>query len=107
MIKEKMSKKDLRNLLSDAIGKTIGTLELPKPNKKIRKVIDIQSKKLAAEFAAIFKEEQKKQKKADKKMHKALMDGEKKKAKIKKTEAKTKAKDKKLQNGKLVEPITI
>jgi hypothetical protein len=106
MIKNKMSKKDLRNLLSETIGKAIVALELPKPNKKVKKLIDQQSRKLAGEFASIIKDEHKKQKKADKKLEKALFDGEKKREKDKARE-KSKLKEKKNQNGKLVEPIAI
>ena len=106
MIKKKMSKKDLRNLLSETIAKAVQTLELPKPNKKVKKLIDQQSKKLAAEFASILKEDHKKQRKADKKLEKALLDGEKKREK-EKARDKNKLKEKKHQNGKLVEPIAI
>ena len=106
MIKNKTSKKDLRNLLSETIGKAIVALELPKPNKKVKKLIDQQSRKLAGEFASLIKDEHKKQKKADKKLEKALLDGEKKREKDKARE-KSKLKEKKNQNGKLVEPIAI
>ena len=92
--------------LSETIGKALQALDLPKPNKKVKKLIDQQSKKLASEFASILKDEHKKQKKADKKLEKALLDGEKKRDKEKSRE-KSKLKEKKHQNGKLVEPIAI
>lgn len=104
MIKNKISKKDLRNLLSETIGKAVQALDLPKPNKKVKKVIDNQSRKLASEFASILKEERKKQKKADKKMGKALSNVEK---KVRDKSRENKQKDRKNQNGKLVEPIAI
>ena len=99
MSKSKKLKKDLRNLISETINKAIGTLDLPKANKKAKKVVETNSKKLASIFTDVMKEEEKKQKKAEKLLQKAVASDDKKK--------KEKPKDKKNQNGKLVEPITI
>jgi hypothetical protein len=62
----KVSKKALQSLLNDSMQSAIGHLELPKPSKKVKKLLDKSSKKLAAEFADILKRENRKAKKAEK-----------------------------------------
>jgi hypothetical protein len=62
----KVSKKALKSLLADSMRDAIGHLELPKPTKKVKKLLDKSSKKLAAEFAGILKRETRKAKKAEK-----------------------------------------
>lgn len=62
----KTSKKALKSLLSDSMNVAIGNLELPKPTKKVKKLLDRSSKKLASEFVRIMKKEQSKSKKAAK-----------------------------------------
>ncbi len=62
MEKIKVSKKALRSLLKDSYEQTIGQLELPKPNKKVIKLIDRTTRKMAAEFAGLLKKEFKKAK---------------------------------------------
>jgi hypothetical protein len=99
MNKRKQSKKDLRNLISETINKALGGLDLPRPNKKVKKIVENNSKKLASTFVELIKHEDKKQKKAEKLLQKAVATDDKKK--------KEKQKEKKNQNGKLVEPITI
>jgi hypothetical protein len=54
---KKVSKKALRNLLKDSIQQTIGHLELPKPNKKVKKILNRTSKKMAVEFSNLLKKE--------------------------------------------------
>lgn len=44
----------------------IGSLELPKPTKKVNKLLDRSAKKLASEFARILKKESRKAEKAEK-----------------------------------------
>jgi hypothetical protein len=62
MITKKISKKALKSLLTDSMHVALGTLELPEPTKKVKKLIDRSSKKLASEFAAILKKQQRKSK---------------------------------------------
>jgi hypothetical protein len=66
MEKIKTSKKALKSLLSDSMNVAIGNLELPKPTKKVKKLLDRSSKKLASEFVRIMKKEISKSKKAAK-----------------------------------------
>ena len=66
MENNKVSKKALKSLLNDSMRDAIGHLELPKPTKKVKKLLDRSSKKLASEFAGILKKENKKIKKAEK-----------------------------------------
>jgi hypothetical protein len=66
MEKIKVSKKALKSLLSDSMNVAIGNLELPKPSKKVKKLLDRSSKKLASEFKRILKKENSKSKKAEK-----------------------------------------
>ena len=65
MEKIKVSKKALKSLLNDSLRDAIGHLELPKPTKKVKKLLDKSSKKLALEFVSILKKENKKAKKAE------------------------------------------
>ncbi|WP_276370390.1 hypothetical protein [Chryseolinea sp. H1M3-3] len=87
MEKTKTSKKALRSLIEDSMKEAIGTLELPKPTKKVNKLLQRNSKKLASLFADMIRRENKKIKKAEKFME----DGGKVKAK----------KEKKLKEVKL------
>lgn len=66
MEKIKVSKKALKSLLNDSMNTAIGSLELPKPSKKVKKLLDRSSKKLASEFKRILKKENSKSKKAEK-----------------------------------------
>ncbi|HEY0744234.1 MAG TPA: hypothetical protein VGD40_22360 [Chryseosolibacter sp.] len=66
MEKVKVSKKALKSLLNDSMNTAIGSLELPKPSKKVKKLLDRSSKKLASEFKRILKKENSKSKKAEK-----------------------------------------
>ena len=63
MITKKISKKALYSLLNDSIRVALCNLELPEPTKKVNKLIDKSSKKLASEFAAILKKEMRRNKK--------------------------------------------
>lgn len=56
-MEKKVSKKALKSLLNDSMRDAIGHLELPKPTKKVKKLLDKSSKKLAAEFASILKKQ--------------------------------------------------
>jgi hypothetical protein len=66
MITKKISKKALKSLLNDSMRVAIGNLELPEPTKKVKKLLDKSSKKLASEFASILKKESRKEKKDQK-----------------------------------------
>jgi hypothetical protein len=55
--KKKVSKKALRSLLKDSLQQSIGQLELPKPNKKVNKIISRSTRKMAVEFSHLLKKE--------------------------------------------------
>jgi hypothetical protein len=63
MENKKISKKTLNSLLNDSMREVISNLELPKPTKKVQKVLDRSSKKLAAAFADVLKKQNKKARK--------------------------------------------
>jgi hypothetical protein len=65
MEKIKTTKKALKSLLNDSMSVAIGNLELPKPSKKVKRLLDRSSKKLASEFVRIMKKAETKSKKAD------------------------------------------
>jgi hypothetical protein len=69
---EKKSKKELRSMLQDSMKDAITKLELPAPTKKILKLIDRNSKKLATIYNEILKKEEKKKKKAEKFLNEAI-----------------------------------
>jgi hypothetical protein len=71
MEKTKTSKKALKGLIEDSMKEAIGTLELPKPTKKVNKLLQRNSKKLASLFADMIRRENKKKKKAEKFMEDA------------------------------------
>lgn len=62
----KISRKALRSLVSDSMREAISKLDLPKSNKKVKKLIDKSSKKIASEFSQVLKKERKKNKKIEK-----------------------------------------
>lgn len=62
MENKKVSKKALRSLLKDSVQQSLGHLELPKANKKVKKIISRSTKKLATEFAHLLKKEFKRSK---------------------------------------------
>ena len=66
MEKKKTSKKALRGLIKDSMVEALTNLELPKPGKKVKKLLQRNSKKLAEIFANVIKREDKKKKKAGK-----------------------------------------
>lgn len=72
MEKLKTSKKALRILIEDSMKDAIGTLELPQPTKKVTKLLQRNSKKLASVFADMIRRENKKKKKAEKFMEDAV-----------------------------------
>ena len=72
MEKVKTSKKALRGLISDSIQEALKGLQLPEPGKKVKKVLNRNSKKLAAIFADVIKKEDKKKRKASKFMENAV-----------------------------------
>jgi hypothetical protein len=65
MEKIKVSKRALKSLLSDSMREALGNLELPKPTKKVEKLLDKSSKRLAAAFVQILKKESRKIKKSE------------------------------------------
>ena len=64
MENKKVYKKALRSLLKDSVKQSIGQLELPEPNKKVKKIIDRTAKKMAVEFSHLLKKQFKKSKPA-------------------------------------------
>jgi hypothetical protein len=62
---KKVSRKALKNLLSDSLRDAIGRLELPAPTKKIERLILKSSKKFAAEYAVILRKDKKKNKEVE------------------------------------------
>ncbi|MDZ4715199.1 MAG: hypothetical protein SH819_06980 [Cytophagales bacterium] len=62
MQKKKVSKKALRSLLKDSVEQSIISLELPKPNKKVKKVINRAARRMAVEFSSLLKKEFKRSK---------------------------------------------
>jgi len=72
MEKTKTSRKALRGLIEDSLQDALGHLQLPEPNKKVKKVLHRDSKKLAAIFATAIKREDKKKRKAAKFMENAV-----------------------------------
>ena len=80
----KTSKKALRGLINDSMREALSGLELPAPTKKIKKLLNRNSKKLASIFADMLKREQKKQKKATQFMEDSVNGKEKKGKKSKK-----------------------
>jgi hypothetical protein len=75
----------LRTLLSNTIREAVSNLQLPEPSKKVQKIIDRSSKRLACAYKDVLKKEEKKRKKAEKALH-AGMDGESKKKRHKNNE---------------------
>ena len=66
MEKKKTSKKALRSLINDSMQEVISNLELPKPSKKVKKLLQRNAKKIASVYADLLKREDKKKKKAEK-----------------------------------------
>ena len=66
MEKTTTSKKALRSLINDSMQEVLGNLELPKPGKKVKKLMHRNAKKIASIYADILKREDKKKKKAEK-----------------------------------------
>ena len=66
MEKVKTSKKVLRGLINDSMHEALTKLELPKPSKKIKKLLNKNSKRLANVFAEAMKREMKKRQKTEK-----------------------------------------
>ena len=66
MLTKKISKKTLKSLLNDSMREALGNLELPKPSKKVKKLLNKSSKKLASEFVAILKKASRKARKEEK-----------------------------------------
>jgi hypothetical protein len=60
--KGKVSKKALRDLLKDSVQRSIGSLQLPEPNKKVKKIISRTAKKMANEFSSLLKKEMRRSK---------------------------------------------
>jgi hypothetical protein len=60
--RKKVSKKALRHLLKDSVQQSIVSLELPEPNKKVKKIISRSAKKMASIFSRLLKKEYKRSK---------------------------------------------
>jgi hypothetical protein len=65
-MEKNVSKKALKSLLNDSMRDAIGRLELPKSSRKVDKLLDKSSKKLAAAFASILKKETRRARKEEK-----------------------------------------
>ena len=72
MEKKKVSKKALRSLLKDSVQQSISHLQLPEANKKVKKIINRSSNKLASEFSHLLKKEFKRSKPKKTKADKAV-----------------------------------
>ena len=59
---KKVSKKALRSLLKDTVEQSIVHLELPEPNKKVKRLINRTAKKMAVEYSHLLKKEFKRSK---------------------------------------------
>ena len=66
MEKTTTSKKALRSLINESMQEVLSNLELPKPSKKVKKLMQRNAKKIAAVYSDILKREDKKKKKAEK-----------------------------------------
>ena len=86
MEKTKSTKKYLKELISNAVIEAISKLELPKPTRKIKKLVSRNSKKLAEAFSDIQKRDLKKKQKVEKSLLEveAVLKGKKKPGKKKK-----------------------
>ncbi|HOX82287.1 MAG TPA: hypothetical protein PLJ60_04935 [Chryseolinea sp.] len=69
MEKKTTSKKALRSLINDSMQEVISSLELPKPSKKVRKLINRNAKKIASIYTDLLKREDKKKRKEQKLSH--------------------------------------
>ena len=81
MEQTKTSKKALRSLINDSMHEAISKLELPAPGKKVKKLLQRNSKRLADIYSHVIKRENKKKKKAEKFMEDAVGAKAKKKSK--------------------------
>ena len=61
-------------MLEDSMHVAISKLELPKPGKKVNKLIHRSAKKLALVYAELLKKEEKRRRKAEKLLHKSVYD---------------------------------
>jgi hypothetical protein len=91
---QKRTKKELKSVIGNSILEAISNLQLPEPSKKIKKLVDRSSKKLAATFSDLLKREEKRKKKAEK-LLKAAVNGTGKKKK------------KKLEAAEIDEPVKL
>ncbi len=66
MEKKNNSKKALRSLINDAMQEVIISLELPKPSKKVKKLLNRNAKKIASIYTDLLKREDKKKRKTEK-----------------------------------------
>ena len=80
------SRKVFRGLINDSMREAISSLELPQPTKKIKKLIDRNSKKIASIYADLLRREEKRKRKAEKLMHDALIENGRQKGKKKREE---------------------
>ena len=62
----KTSKRVLKGLINDSMLESLSKLELPKPSKKIKKLLTKNSKRLATVFSDAIKRENKKKQKTEK-----------------------------------------
>jgi hypothetical protein len=64
MTKSKISKKELREMVTGSLREALEGLKLPKASKKIRKLLDKSARKIAAEYSELLKAERKRKKKS-------------------------------------------
>jgi SOS-response transcriptional repressor LexA len=70
-LKMKSKKKEIRTLLVDRLHEAIKTLGVAKSGKKVEKILDKTSKKLATQVASQLKKESRKMRKATGKIKKS------------------------------------
>lgn len=79
MENKKTSRKALRGLIHESMQEALRPLQLPEPNKKVKKLLDRNAKRLAEAYADILKRENRKKKKAERFMEDAVEKKKKKK----------------------------
>lgn len=65
MQKTKISKKELREMVNGSMREALERLQLPKASKRVKKLLDKSSRKIASEYADLLRRERKRQKKSN------------------------------------------
>ena len=100
MENQKTSKKALRHLIEGYMQDVMKSLALPEPDKKVKKELHRNSKKLAVIFSDVIKREEKKKRKASRSLENAA------KSKVgRKDKTKKKAKEPVVEQPLHAEPV--